>query len=275
MSDRSLKQSDDAIVDLIELMRRLRDPQSGCPWDIEQTYATIAPYTIEEAYEVDDAIARGDLNDLKEELGDLLLQVVFHSQIATDEGHFTIQDVARAIVDKMVRRHPHVFGDAQIATADAQTSAWEVMKAAERANKTTSADAVASALDGVAFSLPALMRAEKLLKRAARVGFDWPRSQDVVAKLHEELAEIEGAVKAADPMAIEEEVGDLLLVAANLARKHGVDPEIALKKANQKFEKRFRAMEEISRSKGEAFSDQSLDDMLALWHRVKDDQEDV
>lgn len=265
---KDLNRSGDPIEDLIELMRRLRSPKDGCPWDIEQTFETIAPYTIEEAYEVSDAIQRGDISELKEELGDLFLQVVFHSQIAKDEGHFDIRDVAQAIVDKMVRRHPHVFGGVLIENADAQTSAWETMKAEERATK-GGPDETPSALEGVAIALPALMRAEKLLKRAARTGFDWPDISQVVDKLHEELEELSNAQKSANYQDVEEEMGDVLFVVANLARKHGVDPEVALRRANDKFENRFRLMEQFATNDGSDFSDLSLEDMERLWKRAK------
>ena len=266
---KDLNRSGDPIVDLIELMRRLRSPDGGCPWDIEQTFETIAPYTIEEAYEVADAIQRKNIEELKEELGDLFLQVVFHSQIATDQGFFSIQDVAQAIVDKMVRRHPHVFGDTDIKDADHQTRAWEAMKAEERATKGLDEQSP-SALEGVAIALPALMRAEKLLKRAARTGFDWPDISQVVDKLEEELTELSDASKTHNKQAVEEEMGDVLFVVANLARKHGVDPEAALRRANDKFEHRFRLMEEYAISDGATFSELSLSTMEQLWKRAKD-----
>ncbi len=238
---------------LVTIMARLRDPERGCEWDTVQTFETIAPYTIEEAYEVADAIARGDMAELKDELGDLLLQVVFHARIAEEAGHFALPDVVAAISDKMERRHPHIFGDA----ADGGHDLWEVIKAEERAAKTDP-----SALAGVALSLPALLRAEKLQKRAARVGFDWTDPNDARAKIDEEVAEVEAASDAERA----EEVGDLLFAVVNWARKLGVEPEAALRAGNAKFERRFRAMEAIA---GDAFAGLTLDQQEALWQRVK------
>lgn len=236
---------------LLAIMARLRDPERGCPWDLDQSFATIAPYTIEEAYEVADAIERGDMDGLRDELGDLLLQVVFHAQMATDSGLFDFNAVADGISDKMERRHPHVFGD-----ADSQD--WEGIKAAERAEK-----ADISALGGVALGLPALLRAEKLQKRAARTGFDWPDPSGARAKVLEELAEVDSA---ADATMREEEMGDLLFAVVNWARKLGIDPEAALRQANHKFERRFRFMEDTA---GAEFIDLSLDDKEELWVRAK------
>jgi len=214
---------------LIEVMARLRDPKGGCPWDLEQTFDTIAPYTIEEAYEVADAIARGDRGQLKEELGDLLLQVAYHARMAEEEQAFAFEDVARAIADKMIRRHPHVFGGATVADAEAQTASWEAQKAAERAARADSA----SALDGVPLGMPALTRAEKLTKRAARVGFDWPHVDQVFDKMAEEIGELRREIAAGAPRArLEDELGDLLFCAANLARHLKIDPEHALRAAN-------------------------------------------
>ncbi|MCC2976047.1 nucleoside triphosphate pyrophosphohydrolase [Sphingomonas sp. PL-96] len=237
---------------LVAIMARLRDPETGCEWDRAQTFATIAPYTIEEAYEVADAIARGDIADLKDELGDLLLQVVFHSRIAEEAGQFALSDVVAAISDKMERRHPHIFGG-----ADASPG-WETIKAAERSAKPEHDGALA----GVALSLPALSRAEKLQKRAARVGFDWPDPSGPRAKIDEELLEIESASDAERA----EEVGDLLFAVVNWARHLGVDPEAALRAANVKFERRFAAMEA---SAGEQFAGMSLDEKEALWGSAK------
>lgn len=250
-------------------MARLRTPGTGCPWDIEQTFETIAPYTIEEAYEVADAIQKRDMGELKGELGDLLFQSVFHARMAEEAGHFDIDDVVRSLVDKMVDRHPHVFGDKVIHSADAQTGAWEVMKAAERARKAK--DGPVSALDGVALALPALMRAEKLTKRAGRVGFDWPSAGPVLEKLQEEIGELEEAIEAPvkDQAHIAEELGDMLFVVANLCRKLSVDPEEALRGANAKFVKRFSGMEELARSRGLDFASLSLDEQEALWTEVK------
>ncbi|MFK7888625.1 MAG: nucleoside triphosphate pyrophosphohydrolase [Gammaproteobacteria bacterium] len=228
--------SRDASVNALrEVMRRLRDPETGCPWDLEQDFASIAPYTIEEAYEVADAIERGAMGELRSELGDLLLQVVFHAQMADEAGLFDFDDVARAITDKMIRRHGHVFKDASATDAASVKLSWEATKAAERG-------AQASALDGVAKTLPALMRAQKLAARAARVGFDWSEPAQVKAKLDEELDELATA-DPADAAAIHEEMGDVLFCAVNLARHHGVDAEAALRAANAKFERRFRYVE--------------------------------
>jgi ATP diphosphatase len=238
---------------LLAIMRTLRDPEHGCEWDVAQTFATIAPYTIEEAYEVADAIARGDLADLKDELGDLLLQVVFHARIAEERGAFAFDDVAAAIVAKMERRHPHIFGDAQ----SGGHHLWEQIKAEERAEKPDP-----SALAGVALGLPALTRAEKLGRRAARVGFDWPDPSGPRAKIDEELAEIDTATT---PDEVEDEIGDLLFTVASYARHRGVDPEAALRAASAKFERRFRAMETADPS----FASLPLDAKEALWSRVK------
>ncbi len=265
---RAFISSDNAIEDLVRLMRRLRDKDTGCPWDLEQDFKTIIPYTLEEAYEVAEAINNDDMLELRDELGDLFLQVVFHSQIAEDKGEFDIQDVARAIVDKMVSRHPHVFGDVNIESSDAQTSHWENLKAKEREAKSEGNRPV-SALDGVAMALPSLIRAEKLLKRAARTGFDWPTINDIRKKLDEELLELEEAAETGNKTDIEEEMGDVLLVVANLARKHGVDPETALRKANAKFTDRFEAMEQKARENGKLFSDLELEEQSSLWQQIK------
>jgi len=266
---RPLPSSGDAWRDLIELMARLRTPGTGCPWDLEQTFETIAPYTIEEAYEVADAIERRDMSELKGELGDLLLQSVFHARMAEEAGHFNIDDVVRGLVDKMVDRHPHVFGATVIHSADDQVGAWEVMKAAERAKKAKVGPV--SALDGVAVALPALMRAEKLTKRAGRVGFDWPGPEPVLDKLHEEIGELREAMAAPEPdqAHVAEELGDILFVVANLCRKLSVDPEVALRNANSKFVKRFEGMESIARERGLDFAALSLDQQEALWVEVK------
>lgn len=245
---------------LLAIMARLRDPVSGCEWDRAQSFATIAPYTIEEAYEVADAIARDDLAALRDELGDLLLQVVFHARMAEEAGHFAFADVATAISDKLEARHPHIFGDAAD-HGERQTERWEKLKAAERAAK-----GATSALDGVALALPALMRAEKLQKRAARVGFDWPDSAGPAAKVREELDELAEAIDDAHRM---EEAGDLLFAAVNLVRAHGIAPEDALHAANAKFEARFRAMEALAATQGAAFDALSLDQQEALWQAVK------
>ena len=267
-----------AIDRLLEVMRRLRDPQSGCPWDIEQTFATIAPYTIEEAYEVADAIAVGDMAALREELGDLLLQVVYHAEIAAEAGSFDFDAVAATIADKMIARHPHVFGDAEIRSAAAQTLAWEARKAAERQAKAAASGHRASVLDGVALALPALTRAEKIQKRAARVGFDWPDSAQVFDKIHEEIDEVRAEIQAesaggtAGSDRIEDEIGDLLFAVANLARHLKVDGEAALRRANGKFERRFRAIEERLAAQGKTADESSLDELEALWAAVKTDE---
>lgn len=248
---------------LLAIMARLRDPQRGCPWDLEQSFATIAPYTIEEAYEVADAIERTDMTALKDELGDLLLQVVFHARMAEEAGLFGFEDVAAAIADKMVRRHPHVFGDAEIVSVAAQNEAWEDYKAAER----KVAGGAESVLDGVTLALPALMRAAKVSRRAARIGFDWPDARAVLAKISEEITEIEAELdSAAGLAALEEEVGDLLFAAANLARKLDIEPESALRRATAKFERRFRILETLAR---EHSTGRDLDALEQLWQQVK------
>ncbi len=248
---------------LLAIMARLRDPERGCPWDREQNFATIAPYTIEEAYEVADAIERGDPAALKDELGDLLLQVVFHARMAEEAGNFAFADVAAAIADKMVRRHPHVFGDAVVATVAAQNEAWEAHKAAER----QASGAAESVLDGVALALPALLRAAKLSRRAARIGFDWPDARAVIAKINEEIAEVESELaNGAVPARVEDEIGDLLFAAANLARKLDVEPETALRRATAKFERRFRRVEALAAERGIG---RDLDALEALWQQVK------
>ncbi len=239
------------IQPLLDIMAQLRSPNAGCPWDIEQTFETIAPYTIEEAYEVADAITRNDLIALKDELGDLLFQTVFHARIAEELGAFNFGDVVDAICDKMLRRHPHVFGGAE-------KPDWEALKAAERL-----AEPDASALAGVALGLPALMRAEKIQKRAARTGFDWPNAEGAKAKVHEEIIEIEATTSQDE---LEDEFGDLLFAVVNWARKRGVDPEAALRRASGKFENRFRAMEAKA---GDAFAAMTLVEKEELWTEVK------
>ena len=253
------------VARLVEIMRRLRDPQTGCPWDIEQSFATIAPYTIEEAYEVADAIERQAWDELKGELGDLLFQSVFHAQMAAEAGLFTFDDVANAMSDKMIARHPHVFGDdSRDKTAEQQTADWETIKAAERAAK-----AQAGVLDGVAVGLPALLRAFKLQKRAARVGFDWPATTEVLDKIAEEARELVEARDTLGPDEIEEEMGDLLFVMANLARHLGVEPEAALRRANAKFTRRFARIEHWLAEDGRRPEDSDLAEMDALWTRAK------
>jgi ATP diphosphatase len=247
------------------IMAALRDPKRGCPWDIVQTFQTIAPYTIEEAYEVADAIDRGDMDDLRGELGDLLFQSVFHAQMAQDAGHFDLDDVARTMGDKMVARHPHVFGaENRNKSADQQSADWEAIKAAERAGRNEG-----RTLDGVAIGLPALLRALKLQKRAARVGFDWPDVGHVIDKIAEEAAEVVEARETLSHDALTEEVGDLLFVMANLARHLKIDPEDALRKANAKFQRRFEGVEDALAAIGKTPSDSDLAEMDALWNQVK------
>lgn len=250
-----------AITCLLEIMSALRMPETGCPWDVEQTFETIAPYTVEEAYEVADAIQRKDYTDLKDELGDLLFQVVFHSQMAREAGYFQFEDVARSISDKMIRRHPHVFADAEERNAESQTVAWEDQKALERAEKGKDQ----SILDDVPMALPALLRASKLTKRAARVGFDWPDANAVFDKLDEELGELKEAISENDPDHVAEELGDLLFVISNLARKLKVDPEDALRSANAKFDRRFRFIEQSLKSQNRTAQEATLDEMEAIW----------
>jgi len=250
---------------LLLIMQRLRDPESGCPWDREQTYQTIVPHTLEEAYEVADAIERGDYAELRDELGDLLFQVVFYAQLAAEEGRFDFEQVAAAISDKLVRRHPHVFADKKFADAEEQTRHWETLKQEERTQKATHTQQ--SILDGIARSLPAMSLANKLQKRAAQVGFDWPDHDGVVDKVREELAEIEQAW--ADPAQREDEIGDLLFTCVNLARHAGCDPEAALRRANQKFERRFRQLEQLARIQQKELNQLSAQALEALWQQVK------
>jgi MazG family protein len=254
-----------ALDQLINIMARLRDPQDGCAWDLEQTFATIAPYTVEEAYEVVDAIERGDLNDLRDELGDLLLQVVFHARMAQEAGHFAFADVARAISQKMIRRHPHVFGAEGARTSAEQVQAWEVIKAQERAQK----GKAQSLLDDVPTSLPALTRAVKLSKRAAGVGFVWPTVQEVVAKLDEEVAELKVEIDAGDLAKARAELGDVLFVVANIARTLDIDPEDALRATNAKFARRFQFIEAALSARGSSPEQSDLAEMDALWDQAK------
>jgi tetrapyrrole methylase family protein/MazG family protein/ATP diphosphatase len=247
------------------IMDRLRDPQDGCPWDLEQSFATIAPYTVEEAYEVADAIERNDLADLRDELGDLLLQVVFHSRMAEEQGAFDFDDVARAINEKMVRRHPHVFADERYGSLDHQKQGWEQLKAKERAAKAPKT----SILDDVPVALPGLTRAVKLSKRAASVGFVWPTVQDVVRKLHEEVGEMLAEVEAGDLDKARDEIGDVLFVVANLARTLDIDPEDAVRATNAKFVRRFRYVESRLAERGRAPGQSDLAEMDALWDEAK------
>lgn len=249
---------------LIEVMNRLRAKEGGCPWDLEQTFETIAPYTIEESYEVADAIARKDMNDLKEELGDLLFQVVFHSHLAREQGLFDFNDVAQTMTDKLIRRHPHVFGEVGERTADEQNAAWEIQKASER-----SAKARHGLLDDVPIGLPALTRAAKLTKRAARVGFDWPSLNEVLDKLEEEIAELKVELAAGDRKKAREELGDILFVIANLARKMDTEPEDALRGTNAKFVRRFEYIEAELAKADKTPQQSDLAEMDALWNKAK------
>ena len=257
-----------AVDRLNAIMARLRDSEGGCPWDVEQTFATIAPYTIEEAYEVADAIERGDWDELKSELGDLLFQVVFHARMAEEQGLFAFDDVANAIADKLERRHPHVFGD-EAARPDgaAQKARWEDIKAEERQSK-----AQHGVLDDVPVGLPALHRAAKLTKRAARVGFDWPSTDEVFAKLDEEVAELKAEIAAGDTAKAAEEMGDLLFVVANLARKLGVEPEDALRATNAKFVRRFHFIEAELAKEGRSPEQSDLAEMDGLWDAAKQNE---
>lgn len=257
----------EGVMRLAEIMARLRDPERGCPWDVAQDFRSIAPYTIEEAHEVADAIERGHWTDLRDELGDLLLQVVYHAQMAEEAGHFTLSEVVDGICAKMIDRHPHVFGpDRRAKSAAEQTADWEAMKARERAQR-----AATGVLDGVALGLPALMRAVKLQKRAARVGFDWPDAGQVVAKIAEEAGELAEARDHLSPDAVEDEMGDLLFALANLARHLGVDPEAALRRTNAKFTRRFRAVEAALAAHGRPVGTAGLDEMEAAWQVAKRD----
>ena len=257
-----------AIEQLLEIMSRLRDPDNGCPWDLRQTYSSIVPYTLEEAYEVADAIQRGDMRELRDELGDLLFQVVFYSQIAKEEGHFDFNEVTQAINEKMLRRHPHVFADAEYASDEELHKAWEQTKAMERDKR--SDQAKASELDGVARALPALIRAEKLQKRAARVGFDWPDVTGALAKLNEELAEVQAEIDNPDRSRLQDELGDLLFTVVNVVRLFGMDAEQTLSQANEKFERRFRAMEQDLQASGKNHLDQlSMQEWDEAWEKIK------
>lgn len=252
---------------LLAIMARLRDPDGGCPWDLEQNFATIAPYTIEEAYEVADAIERGELAELKDELGDLLFQVVFHARMAEEQGAFNFADVVQAVCEKMIRRHPHVFGDDEQKTAGAVAGRWEEIKAAEKASTGVAQQSI---LDDVPLALPALSRAVKLQNRAARVGFDWPETRQVIDKLNEEMLELSDEIaKGGDPDRLEDEMGDLLFVYANLARHMKIDPEAALRRANAKFRRRFGWIEQSLAAQGRKPEESSLEEMDALWNEAK------
>jgi nucleoside triphosphate diphosphatase len=256
---------------LLAIMARLRDPEGGCPWDREQSFATIAPHTIEEAYEVAEAIESGDLAGLKDELGDLLFQVVFYAQMAREEGRFDFEDIAAAICDKMERRHPHVFGQTHIPNAAAQTVQWETQKAAERAAK--AGDAESGTLDGVSTALPALTRAIKLQARAGRVGFDWPEPAQVLDKIAEEIDELREEIdQGVDKDRLEDELGDVLFACVNLARKLKIDPEGALRRGNRKFERRFRYIEQALAAQGRKPAEATLDEMEAFWVAAKHEE---
>jgi MazG family protein len=252
---------------LLDIMKALRDPKTGCPWDIQQTFETMVPYTLEEAHEVIETIENNDMTALKDELGDLLLQVVFHSQMASEKGLFDFADVAEGICQKMTRRHPHVFGDAEMRDVGVQNKAWEDQKALERKEK----DENTSILDGITLSLPALTRAVKLQKRAARVGFDWPEVSQVIEKLQEEMIELsEELINAKDNHEkIEEEFGDMMFVYANLARHLKINPEIALRKCNKKFETRFKMIEQYLINDGKVIEETCLEELDALWDKAK------
>ena len=265
---------------LLDIMARLRDPETGCPWDREQSFETIAPYTIEEAYEVADAIAKDDTEALKDELGDLLFQVVFYAEMARERGQFDFNAIATAIADKMERRHPHVFADGEIASVEAQNLAWEAHKESERAAKEAGSgddggEDPVSLLDGVALALPALMRAKKLQARAARGGFDWPDAAMVFDKIAEEIGEIEDEIAAGGSHpAVREGIGDLLFACVNLARKLGIEPETALVAANAKFTRRFHRVEALLAARGKTPNSSSLAEMDALWDRVKEEEKE-
>lgn len=268
--DRAEDRAAAAVARLLTIMARLRAPEGGCPWDREQTFASIAPHTLEEAYEVVEAIEHGTPDDLREELGDLLFQVVYHSRIAEELGRFAFADVARTIGDKLVDRHPHVFGAEAVADAAAQTAAWEARKARERADKAAASGQRPGVLDGVPLALPALTRARKLGSRAARVGFDWATPAQVLEKLDEEVEELQDELETGGPAErVAEELGDLLFVVAQLARVLDVDPEGALRRANAKFERRFRAIEAGLATRGQTPDTATLEEMEALWQEAK------
>lgn len=251
---------------LLEIMQRLRDPEKGCPWDVKQNFTSIAPYTIEESYEVADAIARNDMIDLKDELGDLLFQVVFHAQMASEQGSFDFGDVHQAVCDKMLRRHPHVFAELEIKDATHQTQVWENYKAEERKQKGEH-----SLMDNVPLGMAELQRSVKLQKRAGKVGFDWATPAPVVEKIHEELAEVCEAMDSGDRDAMEDELGDLLFAATNLARKLDIDPGTALRRGNAKFERRFRAMEDAAGGQ-DSLEAMAIEEMEVLWQKIKKQQ---
>jgi ATP diphosphatase len=255
---------------LIEVMARLRDPKNGCPWDLEQNFSTIAPYTIEETYELVEAIESNDTKAIKEELGDVLFQVVFHAQMGREAGLFDLDSVAKTVADKMIERHPHVFGNRDAKTSNDVLVNWESDKAAKRAKQADAEGRAPSALDGVSTALPAATRAVKLQSRAARVGFDWAEARDVLAKIREEIGELETEITSqADKDFLEDELGDVFFAVANLARKLDIDPETALRRTNRKFERRFRGIEDTLAKQGRNLSDASLDEMERIWNAIK------
>lgn len=257
------------ITHLLSVMARLRDPKDGCPWDLEQNFKTIAPYTLEETYEVVDAIERDDPQAIKEELGDLLFQVAFHAQLGREAGLFSFDDIAQSVADKMVERHPHVFGDREANSADKVLANWEADKAKKREAQAKAENKPLSVLDGVTAALPAMTLAVKLQSRAARVGFDWPHARDVLAKIKEEVAELESEIESGNDDAREDELGDVLFAVVNLARKLKIDPETALRRTNRKFDQRFRFIEDQLRAAGRDISSASLDEMEELWVKAK------
>jgi len=262
----------EALDRLVGVMARLRDPAAGCPWDLEQDFKSVAPYTLEETYEVVEAIEQGDPAAMKDELGDLLFQIVFHAQMGREAGLFDLDQIAGHVADKMIERHPHVFGDRDANTAQAVLTNWENDKAKKREAKAADGQVV-SALDGVSTALPASTRAVKLQNRAARVGFDWPDARDIIAKIREEIAELEAEIDAPDNHdAIEDEFGDVFFAVINLARRLKVDPETALRRTNRKFERRFRGIETRLAAKGRHIKDATLDEMEALWNAVKTEE---
>ena len=273
MANRPPMDTDSGIDRLLAVMARLRDPDGGCPWDLEQSFRTIAPHTIEEAYEVADAIQRGDMAELRDELGDLLFQVVFYAQMAREQGDFDFEAVATGIADKMIRRHPHVFGDMTVETSHEMTERWEAQKAEERARKAAADGRPASVLDGVIAGLPALTRALKLQRRAARVGFDWTRPKEILDKIEEEIGELRAEIDAGGaPDRLEDEIGDLAFALVNLARRLEVDPDSALRHTNGKFERRFRRIETWLSEDGRGPEDAGLEELEALWQRAKGEE---
>jgi nucleoside triphosphate diphosphatase len=272
MKDAPPKPSRD-IADLLAIMAALRDPVSGCPWDIAQNFASIAPYTVEEAHEVVDAVIRGDMEDLREELGDLLLQVVFHAEMARQQGAFDFGGVVEAITTKMIRRHPHVFGQKRDWTPAEVKTSWARIKAEEKleraARRGETGEGATRTLEGVSAALPAAQRAVKLQEKAAKVGFDWANVEDVLAKAEEELAELREAVASKNTAHVAEELGDLLFVLANVARWHGLDPDMAMAKANAKFERRFGRVEDMLKARGKTPAESDLQEMDAMWNEAK------